>query len=279
MKKLCAGLLIGCGSILGAQGYIFLEANIYQSANHFGGSGNGAYAYFGVSFDGETVVSAEVSSPSGAMTGSGESSSSTIFPAFDDLRSEIQGGLWTLTVGTDEGGGTVLTTYQFEVNIGGISNPEPFSILNPLNGATGVPGGETLFTWSPPADVFDTQGVDLSDVTARLERPSNPSIGIAPEDSSFLWEAPGLQESKRYLFYVQYSKDVTSAPDVSISTPTDESFNTLSDFNYSIRLHNEATTVFTTVPEPGEWAMIVGIGLGSLALGRRWRSRSRVASV
>jgi hypothetical protein len=113
-------------------------------------------------------------------------------------------------------------------------------------------------------------------VTTFLSRPTLASIEFGSGDSSYLVEAPGFDESEKYLFLVQYSKEVTGDENVSISTPTpiDEFTTPLDGFGFSVSLHNEAETVFTTVPEPGAWALIAGIGLGSLAMVRRGRGRA-----
>lgn len=277
MRKLCAGLLIGGASIVAAPGFIFIEANLFNSTDYFGGSGNQAYGWINLSIDDAEIVSAEISSPSGGITGGTEGSASNTYSSFEDLRSEIQSGPWTLTVGRNTGEGEpVMTTYQFNVNIAGLTAPESFSILSPANGSIDVPHGPTLFQWSPPSDVYSTQGVDLNDVTGSMGRSSYATIGIGPGHDGYLHGLPGLDEGRRYHFFVQYSQDVTGFPDVSISTPVDAFSNEL-DFGYSIGLHNEATTVFTTVPEPAAWMALTGVGMAAL-MGIRLRRGSRRAS-
>lgn len=263
--------------MLAAPGFIFIEANLYRSSNHFGGGGEQSYAFFNVSVvEDSDIVSALVSSPSGSITGGTGGSSSSGFSTFDDLSSEIQNsGSWTLTVGREAAlSDPILTVYTFEVDLTGLTAPQSFFITSPANGSTDVPAGQTLFQWTPPTDVYSSQTVDWNDVTTFMSKPSLGSIQIGPGDSSFDTDVPGLNQSRSYLFFVQYSKDVTGEPNVSISMPIDESGNELGDFGYSIHLHNEAETVFTTVPEPHAWAWIAGIGLGSLALVRRGRGRA-----
>lgn len=262
--------------MLAAPGFIFIEANLYRSSNHFGSGGEQSYAFFDVVVDDSDIVSAVLSSPSGSIRGGTDGTSSAGFSTFEDMRSEIQdSGSWTLTVGREAAlSDPILTEYTFEVDLTGLTAPESFFITSPANGSTDVPAGRTLFQWSPPSDTFASQTVDWNDVTTFMSKSSLGSIEIGPGDSSFDTDLPGLSQSRSYLFFVQYSKEVTNEPGVSIGTPVDEFSNSLGDFGYSIHLHNEAETVFTTVPEPRSWALIAGIGLGSLALVRRGRGRA-----
>jgi hypothetical protein len=277
-NKLFVGLLIGAASTVAVPGFVFVDVNLYRSSNHFGGEGEQSYAFFNVSVGDSDIVSAVLSSPSGGITGGTEGSTSVGFSTFDDLRLEVENGSWTLTLGREAAeSDPVLSVYTFEVDLTGLTAPESFFISSPANGSTDVPAGRTLFQWSPPSDTFALATVDWNDVTTAMSKPSLGSIEIGPGDSSFDTDVPGLSQSRSYLFFVQYSKEVTDQPGVSISTPVDEFSHSLGDFGYSIHLHNEAETVFTTVPEPHAWALIAGIGLGSLALVRR--GRGRVASV
>lgn len=247
---------------------MFIEANLFATRDHFGTPGTGAYGFFNLSLDEGQYVSANLSSPSGLITSSASSASSSSFLSFEALRDEIQAGSWTLTLGRDEGGTEPeFTTYQFFVDVSGLDAPESFSIVNPANGASDVSSGPIVFEWNKPSDVFSSQGVDLTDVTDLMSRPTRATIEIGPNDSTFDYGAPGLNPGRQYLFLVQYSKDVTS--DVSISTPLDEFSNPLVDFSYSLGLNNEAEAVFTTVPEPAAWTLISGVVLAGWTWARR----------
>ncbi len=262
MKTLCAGLLVGLASTWVAPAYVFIDASLIQAGNHFGAAGTSSYAFFNLTIDdGDGIVDAHLSSPSGSITANMFSASSGGFSTFSDLVDEIHSGAWTLSmeryVSEEE---TEQLEYEFYVDVSGVSLPDPFFILNPASGATDVPSGATLFEWTIPAGVYDSQGVDLA--LGAGSRSTQASIPIGPADSNWLLEAPGLQPNKTYLFFAQYTDELTGDPDVSISTPIDQFSNPLNDFEYSMRLNNEAETAFTTaVPEPGSWAAFSCIGL------------------
>jgi len=99
MRKLCAVLLIGGVSIVAAPGFVFIQANLYNTANHFRASGFSAHAFFDVSYEGEEIVSAQLSNWTGNLTGGGGSSSSPSYFSFEEMRSDVEAGPWTLTVG------------------------------------------------------------------------------------------------------------------------------------------------------------------------------------
>lgn len=259
-------------SVLTASASVTIDADLFQSSNHFGSPGTQNYAFFNVYFDGPNYLTVDISSPSGQLTGGSGGTGSSNFPTFEDLRSEIQSGSWTLTLARDLGDlEPVISTYYFNVDVSGITMEPAFTIEHPLNGSTGVPTGPTTFQWTPPSGTYDEQGVDLT--VGQLSRPTLATIPIGPSENTWSTDSPGLSPGTTYLFFVQYSRDVTGMNGVSISAPGDELSNELEDFSFNVRVHNEANSVFTTVPEPSVWAGFSAVGLAAFAWARRQRVR------
>ncbi|MGE3310478.1 MAG: hypothetical protein AB7O66_10945, partial [Limisphaerales bacterium] len=163
MKTLCASLLVGAASTWAASAFVYIDANLIQASNHFGSSGTSSYAFFNLSIDDGDILDAQLSSPSGNISADMFSASSAGYSSFDDLVSEIHSGTWTLTVDryvSEEE--TEQLIYEFDVDVSGLSSPDPFFIVNPANGSTEVPPGATLFEWGQPSGTFESLGVELS---------------------------------------------------------------------------------------------------------------------
>jgi len=254
--------------MLAASAAVTIDANLFQGSNHFGSPGTQSYAFFNVYFDGPNYLTVDVSSPSGQLTGGSAGTSSSGFATFEDLRSEIQSGAWTLTLTQDLGDPEpVISTYYFNVDVSGIEMAPAFTVQHVLNGSTDVPTGPTTFQWTPPSGTYDEQGVDLT--VGQFSRPTLASIPVGPSETTWFTDSPGLSPGTTYFFFAQYSRDETGTEGVSISTPEDELSNQLEDFSFTVRAHNEANSVFTTVPEPSVWAGLSGVGLAAFAWARR----------
>lgn len=273
MKGTYASLLTGLLALGTAEGAIVVDANLFQSSNFFGSSGVAYYAYFNVLVDDLDVVSVNIASSNQGLTGSEAGANTSIYGSFEALLEEVHAGPWTMTVLRNEGGDEpVLRNYTFDVDMSGLTASDPFFVINPINGMTGVPTGLTPFHWTPVVgSEFHTQGLSLG--TAWDSRDTYASESLDLGVTSWTPEEPGLLPSQKYHFFVQHSQDVTFNEGVSISNPVTVESEALPNFSYMVKIHTEATSQFTTVPEPQTWGLLSALGLGAVSVVRRWRTR------
>ncbi len=214
-----------------------------------------------------------VSSHDGNLTGNLGGAGSPL-DSFSDIKSSVE-NTWTMTVnGTD--------TYHFTLSLNNITEADfpQVDIATPPNGATGVPTTPT-YTWNDPAP-----RVPFASVSYEIIPDFNGGFGYPPPNplalgTTSLTSPPAapspLNLNSSYGFNLIYWRDASSqanagdnltGTDPMVMDPTGAPVN----FNIVATLYDQASSTFTTVPEPSKFGVLGALGLLGFAARKRMKA-------
>jgi hypothetical protein len=259
-----ACLSLVASAVLPATANVFIEANLFQSHEYFGTDGTSYYAFFSAGTDDPNIESISLVNANGSLTGGSGGAGSGLWTDWDGLFGALEQNPWTMTIDY----GDTEETYTFNVSVVDPTLPGGVQVTNPLDGATDV-APDVEFKWqrNSPITSFDSMGVDV--VPNWSSRPTYPEL---PPDTDTTWSSHGGLAGGEQHFVVQYRR-TTEFFEYEMTTPMDGSGNSLADFSYSFVMNDEASALFTAVPEPETWASLAALGLAGLALARRRGAR------
>ena len=225
------------------------------------------------SFPNGQPTATTVASPSFGSPGTGfqselpagqtfSTSGSSIYPAFNPYKAELNSSGWTLTTGTDT---ATPTLYTFDVNASALGEfgAIPARIGAGFQGATFMNGASPNFTFTGPAS-FDSVVLNLFNFTESGQ----------DQDSGFL--SAGITShtfgnplgNGDYFLVISYFKDFSGS--VTTTTPTGAGNNLLPNWGGVVgaRTVVQDYVTFNVVPEPSVSLLLAG-ALGMFASKRR----------
>lgn len=271
-KSLLFSLALSSFAALPASADLSISIDFFREQGVFPGS---PFVFFASPFNtSPSIISVDISSQNNKFNGHWDASnrgSSSPADNFANIKSEVE-GVWSMTInGVD--------TYSFSMSLGSIgeSHLPAVTISSPVDGATGVSLTPT-YQWNDPAPP-----VAFSSVSYELIKDFSGGFGYPPPNAltvgdtslpSSLATPSSLDPNSLYAFNLIYSRDAKGGNDITVYDPTVPDPNNPGSsftFTYSARLLDQASSTFTTVPEPGATAVFAGLGLAGFAGWRRFR--------